>query len=79
VDEVKLAFMDHVKIKMAGRRDLRDKGTTKTWCRGRSQRPYFDIKKGKAHGEIHTGSGSFPNRDLHGRQVLITDSKDIYF
>jgi hypothetical protein len=27
-----------------------------------------DVKKGKAHGEIHTGNGQFPNRDLHGKQ-----------
>ena len=45
VDEVKLAFVDNVKIKMAGRNDLRDKGATKTWCRGRSQRPYFARRK----------------------------------
>lgn len=45
MDEVKLAFMDHVKIKMAGRNDFRDKGTTKTWCRGHSQRPYFVGRK----------------------------------
>ena len=36
-----------------------------------------DVKKGKAHGEIHTGSGQFPN--LPWRQVLITDSEDICF
>jgi hypothetical protein len=40
---------------------------------------FSDVKKGKTHGEIHTGSGQFPNRDLHGRQVLITDSEYIYF
>jgi len=38
-----------------------------------------DVKKGKGHRVIHTGSGQFTNRGLHGRQVLITDSEDIYF
>jgi hypothetical protein len=57
LDEVKLAFMDHVKIKMAGRM---------TYVRKEPQRPsvvdvyndhiFSDVKKGKTHGEIHTGS-----------------------
>jgi len=44
-----------------------------------SDRNLSDGKKGKAHGEIHSGGGQFRNRDIQGRQVLITDSEDICF